>query len=63
MSGADWVGVIIAVVVILGFARIIYVTLWLTGHVDDSEKLRKLSEKKLRKKFEKLRKEHEKGKK
>jgi hypothetical protein len=57
MENIDWFVVILVIVFFVLLARIIYVTLWLTGHIDDSEKIRKLAEKKLRKKIRKYNKE------
>ena len=57
MENIDWFVVILVIVFFVLLALIIYVTLWLTGHIDDSEKIRKLAEKKLRKKIRKYNKE------
>ncbi len=57
MENIDWFVVILVVVMIVLFVRIVYVTLWLSGKVDDSEKMRKLYEKKVNKKIKKYQKE------
>ena len=57
MENIDWFVVVLVIVFLVLLARIIYVTLWLTGHIDDSEKVRKLAEKKLRKKVRNYKKE------
>ena len=43
MENIDWFVVILVVVMIVLFVRIVYVTLWLSGKVDDSEKMRVVS--------------------
>lgn len=60
MGDIDWVAVVIIVVALVIIARIVYVTLWLTGRVDDTKRYNKTLERRVQKKAKKFDKERKK---
>lgn len=57
MENIDWFVVVLVVVCLIILARIVYVTLWLTGHVDDTERYNKALKKQVQKKAKKFEKD------